>query len=289
VTLLALANDIFLIPNQVFSGGATGLAIVVNSFIPVPVGVLVLLINVPLVIAGVVWLGGWRFLSRTAYAVVAYAFLLDGLAPFVTSVTSDPLLYTLYGGLMAGTGVGLVFRARGTTGGDDIGAQLLHRFAALPVNSALVMINAAIFLLVGLRFGPEHALYALVAAFAASQAVRFVQEGFRHALLLYIISTHPDTIAVKIQNHTGRGVTYLNGSGAFSGRDYRVILTAVRQQDLSTVTALVRETDPHAFIIVNESREVMGHGFKEIPAPEEPVKLPIRIRVRRPRRLGRKK
>lgn len=281
--LLALANVIFLIPNHVFSGGATGLAIVINAFLPVPVGALVLLINIPLVIAGVIWLGGWRFLVRTAYAIVVYAFLLDALAPFVDPVTADPLLYTLYGGLLAGTGVGLVFRAHGTTGGDDIGAQLLHRFAAVPVNSGLVIINAFIFFLVGLTFGPERALYALIAAFASSQAVRFVQEGFRHALSLYIISTHPDTIALKIQSHTGRGVTYLSGSGAYTGRDYRVILTAIRQQDLSKVTDLVRETDPHAFIIVNESREVMGHGFKDIPAPQEPVRLPRAPRIRRRR------
>ncbi|MFL5733963.1 MAG: YitT family protein, partial [Chloroflexia bacterium] len=96
VVLLALANDLFLIPNQVFSGGATGLALVINSFVPIPVGLLVLIINIPLVLAGLVWLGGLRFVARTAYAVVVYSILLDALAPYLKPVTSDPLLYTLY-------------------------------------------------------------------------------------------------------------------------------------------------------------------------------------------------
>jgi uncharacterized membrane-anchored protein YitT (DUF2179 family) len=134
-----------------------------------------------------------------------------------------------------------------------------------------VIINAAVLALVGVTFGPEKALYALISAFASGQAVRFVLEGFRPALLVYIISTAPEEIAARVQRTTGRGVTYLAGSGAYTGRDYKVILTAVRQQDLATVTELVREEDPHAFIIVNEAREVMGLGFKEIPAPQEPV------------------
>ena len=278
--MLAIANDLFLIPNQVFSGGATGLALVINSvFVALPVGVLVLLINVPLVIAGVIWLGGWRFLVRTSYAVVVYSLLLDLLAPFLEQVTTEPLLYTLYGGLLGGAGVGLVFRAGGTTGGDDIGAQLINRFSGIPVNAALVMLQAGVLVLVGLRFGPEKALYSMISAFAASQAVRVILEGFRPALLVYIISTQPDTIAHRIQTATGRGVTFLVGSGAFTGRDYRVLLTAVRQQDVTTVTDIVREVDPAAFIIVNEAREVMGLGFKEIPRPQETVtvRLPSRL------------
>src|SRR5689334_14602435 len=97
VFLLALANDLFLIPNNVFSGGATGLSLVIHQYLPIPVGVLVLLLHLPLVLAGLIWLGGWRFLVRTAYAVVIYSFLLDFLTPYFRSVTSDPLLYTLYG------------------------------------------------------------------------------------------------------------------------------------------------------------------------------------------------
>lgn len=282
--MLALANDIFLIPNEVFSGGATGVALVINSYLGVPVGMLVLLLNVPLLLAGIVWLGGWSFLVRTSYTVLAYSLLLDLLKPlFVERVTVDPLLYTLYGGLLGGAGVGLVFRAQGTTGGDDIVAQLLNRFRGIPINSALVMINAGILVLVGLRFGPEKALYALISAFASSRAVDFVLEGFRPTRLVYIISALPEEIAGRIQKTTGRGLTFLSGSGAYTGRDYRVIMTAVRQQEITTITRIVREVDPAAFVIVSEAREVMGYGFKPLPVPpgRPQVTLPSALRVRR--------
>jgi uncharacterized membrane-anchored protein YitT (DUF2179 family) len=289
--MLALANDIFLIPNQVFSGGATGVALVINSFVGIPVGVVVLLVNIPLLAAGLFWLGGWRFLVRTTYTVILYSLLLDILRPFFEkSVTTDPLLYTLYGGLLGGAGVGLVFRAQGTTGGDDIVAQLLFRFRGIPVNSALVIINAAILALVGVRFGPEKALYALISAFASSTAVNAVLEGFRPTRLVYIISATPDQIATRIQTTTGRGVTYLSGAGAYTGRDYRVIMTAVQLQELPIITNIVREVDPAAFVIVSEAREVMGYGFKPLPAPPASPQLrlpgPLHV-VRRIRRKPR--
>jgi uncharacterized membrane-anchored protein YitT (DUF2179 family) len=291
VVLLALANDMLLIPNQVFSGGATGAALVINSFVPVPVGTLVLLINIPLVIAGILWLGGWRFLVRTTYAVLVYSILLDALKPLFTSPASkDPLLYTLYGGLLGGAGVGLVFRAQGTTGGDDIVAQLLYRFRGIPVNAALVVIDAAILAVVGLRFGPEKAMYALISAFASSQAVNFVLEGVRPTRLIYIISELPNEIASKIQVTTGRGVTFLTGQGAYTGRDYQVIMTAVRLQELTTITEIVRQIDPAAFVIVSEAREVLGYGFKPLPAPPPQPKdglarvlRRVKVRPRAPR------
>ncbi|MEP6776701.1 MAG: YitT family protein [Chloroflexota bacterium] len=287
--MLALANDIFLIPNQVFSGGATGFALVINSFLGIPVGVVVLLVNIPLVAAGLFWLGGWRFLVRTTYTVILYSLLLDILRPFFEkSVTTEPLLYTLYGGLLGGAGVGLVFRAQGTTGGDDIVAQLLFRFRGIPVNSALVIINAAILVLVGVRFGPEKALYALISAFASSTAVNAVLEGFRPTRLVYIISVTPDQIAARIQTATGRGVTYLSGAGAYTGRDYRVIMTAVQLQELPIITAIVREVDPAAFVIVSEAREVMGYGFKPLPAPPPSPQLRLPRPLHAVRRIRRK-
>ena len=162
--------------------------------------------------------------------------------------------------------MGLVFRAQGTTGGDDIGAQLLNRFRGVPVNSGLVLINAGILLVVGLRFGPEKGLYALISAFASSKAVDFVLDGLRPARLIYIISSAPDEITRRIQSTTGRGVTFLQGQGAYTGRDNRVLLTVLRQQEVPAVVELVRGIDPEAFIIINDAREVLGQGFKPIPA-----------------------
>jgi uncharacterized membrane-anchored protein YitT (DUF2179 family) len=189
---------------------------------------------------------------------------------------------------LGGAGVGLVFRAQGTTGGDDIVAQLLFRFRGIPVNSALVIINAAILALVGVRFGPEKALYALISAFASSTAVNTVLEGFRPTRLVYIISASPDQIATRIQTTTGRGVTYLSGAGAYTGRDYRVIMTAVQLQELPIITNIVREVDPAAFVIVSEAREVMGYGFKPLPAPPASPQLRLPRPLHAVRRIRRK-
>ena len=285
VLMLALANDVFLIPNDVFSGGATGVALLINSYVPLPVGTLVLIINIPLVVLGIVFLGGWRFLARTTYAVVVYSLLLDLLRPLSERpVTTDPLLYTLYGGLLAGLGIGLVFRSKGTTGGDDIVAQLIFRFRGVPVNASIVAIDAVILALVGLRFGPEKALYALISAFAASKAIDFTLQGFRPARMAYIISERPDDIAARVQSATGRGVTFLTGEGAYTGRPYRVILTAVRQAELPVVTEIVRDVDESAFVIVSEAREVLGYGFKPLPEPPPQPPTALRATVRRVRK-----
>ncbi len=285
VLMLALANDVFLIPNNVFSGGATGVALLINSYVPVPVGVLVLVINIPLVVLGILFLGGWRFLARTTYAVTVYSLLLDLLRPLSERpVTSDPLLFTLYGGLLAGLGIGLVFRSKGTTGGDDIVAQLIYRFRGIPVNASIVAIDAVILALVGLRFGPEKALYALISAFAASKAIDFILQGFRPARMAYIISDKPADIARRVQSTTGHGVTFLTGQGAYTGRPYRVILTAVRQAELPVVTEIVRDVDPSAFVIVSEAREVLGYGFKPLPEPPPQPPTVLKSTVRHVRK-----
>ncbi|HET9493990.1 MAG TPA: YitT family protein [Chloroflexia bacterium] len=285
VLMLALANDVFLIPNNVFSGGATGAALLINSYVPLPVGTLVLLVNIPLVVLGILFLGGWRFLARTTYAVVVYSLLLDLLRPLSERpVTTDPLLYTLYGGLLAGLGIGLVFRSKGTTGGDDIVAQLIFRFKGIPVNASIVAIDAVILALVGLRFGPEKALYALISAFAASKAIDFTLQGFRPTRMAYIISDKPDEIAARVQSVTGRGVTFLTGQGAYTGRPYRVILTAVRQAELPVVTEIVRDEDQSAFVIVSEAREVLGYGFKPLPEPPPQPPTALRATVRHVRK-----
>jgi uncharacterized membrane-anchored protein YitT (DUF2179 family) len=231
------------------------------------------------------FLGGWRFLARTTYAVVVYSLLLDLLRPLSERpVTTEPLLYTLYGGLLAGLGIGLVFRSKGTTGGDDIVAQLLYRFKGIPVNASIVAIDAVILAMVGLRFGPEKALYALISAFAASKAIDFTIQGFRPARMAYIISERPDEIAARVQATTGHGVTFLTGQGAYTGRTYRVILTAMRQVELPVVTGIVREIDPAAFVIVSEAREVLGYGFKPLPEPPPSPPAGLHATVRRVRK-----
>jgi uncharacterized membrane-anchored protein YitT (DUF2179 family) len=226
-----------------------------------------LLFNVPLLLAGLLWLGGLRFLARTLYAVLIFSFALDNLGPYVSPVTNDPLLYTLYGGLMYGVGIGLIFRAYGTSGGADIIVQLLNRYRGVPVSQALVGFDILVLALAGIFFGPDKALYALIVSFASSRAVEVVQEGFTTTRLVWIMSNDPEVLARRIIHDLHRGVTFLNGTGAYTGANYRVIMAAVRQQQLNLLIDLIREIDPQAFVIIGDARQVLGFGFKPLPAP----------------------
>jgi uncharacterized membrane-anchored protein YitT (DUF2179 family) len=265
VTLMALANDLFLLPNNVFSGGVTGIALLLEHFTGGSVGTLYFLFNVPLLLAGMRWLGGWRFLARTLYAVTLLSVLIDAFHNLVPPITQEPILYTLYGGLIDGVGVGLVFRAHGTTGGSDIVALLLNRFRGVAINQSLLGFDAAVYVLAAVFFGPDRALYALISSYAGSRAVALVQEGLRYTRIVYIVSTAPDEIAGQIMSEIGRGVTFLSGTGGYTGAPYRVILAVIRQQELNLVVDTVREIDPQAFVIIGDAREVMGEGFNPLP------------------------
>ncbi len=264
--LVALANDLFLIPNNVFSGGVTGIALIINHYTGAPVGVVFFACNVPLLLAGLRWLGGWRFVARTLFAVVVLSVAIDALRPFLTPVTHDPLLYTLYGGLLGGVGEGLVFRGYGTTGGSDVIALLLRR-RGVPINQTLIGFDALVYAGAALVLGADRALYALIGSYAASRMIALIQEGRSDTRMAYIISSRPDELVARILTDLGRGATFLRGSGAYSGNDQRVLLVVVRQPEITRVTDLIHELDPHAFVIISEAHTVHGEGFRPLPLP----------------------
>ena len=210
---VALAADLFLIPNQVISGGVVGVATILCYTLGTPVGLITLLINVPLLLAGLRWAGGRRFAVRTGLAVLVLSLALDLLPPYLPEATSEPLLYTLYGGLLDGLGMGLVFRAGGTTGGTDVLARLFQRFTSFNLGGILLGINVAILGAATAVFGLEPALYALIVAYVSSRVIDLVQEGFSHARAALIVSDRPAVIRERVMTELRRGVTVLEGQG----------------------------------------------------------------------------
>lgn len=273
--LMALANVLFLIPNNVISGGVSGIAIILYRLVGTPVGTMYLLFNLPLLLAGLRWLGGGRFLLRTLYAVLVFSLVIDNLTGRVPTITTDPLLYTLYGGVMSGVGTGLIFRAYGTSGGSDIVAQLLTRWRGVSVSQALVGFDILVLALAAFYFGADKALYALIVSFAASRAIEAVQEGANTTRLVWIISHEPERLARHIIRDLERGVTFLNGTGGYTGASYRVIMAAVRPQQLNLLTDLIREIDPQAFVIIGDARQVLGFGFQPFPTPSGGPRRPL--------------
>ncbi len=268
--LIALSVDIFLIPNNVVTGGITGAAMMLRSFLGTPVGIVTLIANIPLFILGFRSLGGLVFGLRTLYATVLMSLAIDLLAPFVHSVVGDPLLYTLYGGLLDGLGVGLVFRARGTSGGIDIIARLIERRTGTLPGRSMLAINIAVFGIAGLFYGPEKVLYALLVAFVSSRALDFTLgagTGSRQAL---IVTSQPDAITRALLHDLGRGVTLLEGYGGYTGASRAVLLCVVGRAELSFLKAVVTRIDHQAFVIIGEASEVIGEGFIPHPAAKQP-------------------
>jgi uncharacterized membrane-anchored protein YitT (DUF2179 family) len=274
--LAAAAVDLFLVPNDVVTGGITGSAMLLHTFFGTPVGLITLLANLPLFVIGFRALGGIVFGVRTLYATAMMSIAIDVLAPYLRPVTSDPLLYTLYGGLLDGLGVGLVFRARGTTGGIDIVARLLEQRRGIPPGRAMLGMNALVFGAAFVGYGPEKALYALLVAFVGSLALDYTLAAGGGARQALIITSQPDAITQAILGDLGRGVTLLEGYGGYTGAERAVLLCVVGRAELSFLKAIIGRADPRAFVIVGEASEVLGEGFRPFaPHPPRTPELPV--------------
>jgi uncharacterized membrane-anchored protein YitT (DUF2179 family) len=250
------------IPNKIAAGGAAGIATIVYFLTGLPAGIMLFLINIPLlVLSGFVV--GWRF---SWYSVVgglatsAWVYLTDGMPVW----TDNAFLAALYGGVVTGIGMGIVFRSHGSTGGTDLLARLLNHFTGLPIGQALMFIDASIVSLAGFIFGAELAMYALIAIFVTTRVIDYVQEGFFSVKALIIISENEEAIANGILADLGRGVTYLHGEGGYSRVARKALLVVVSRAELSFTKALVEKHDPKAFVIVVEAHEVLGEGFREL-------------------------
>jgi uncharacterized membrane-anchored protein YitT (DUF2179 family) len=246
----------------VITGGVTGIAQLLSTVVGTPVGLVVLVLNVPLLALGWRRLGGFVFGARTAYAIVVMALAIDLLAPYARPVTADPLLYSLYGGVLDGIGLGLILRARGTAGGTDIVARLVETSLGVQPGRTLLACDAAIFSVAFFTYGPENILYALLVAFVSSRAVDFVLSagtGSRQAL---IITERPEGITRSLLHDLGRGVTVLEGVGGYTGTARAVLLCIVSRPEVGALKAAVSAADPQAFVIIGEAGEVIGEGFR---------------------------
>lgn len=262
---IAVSVDLFLVPNNVVTGGVTGVAIILNDLIGTPIGLVVLILNIPLLIGGFRFLGGFVFGIRTVYATVVLSFAIDLLAPYVGQLITaprDPLLYTLYGGLLDGLGTGLVFRQRGTTGGIDIVARFMQRWKGVPLGRSLLTMNIIVFAAAAYLFSLDKLLYALLVAFVSGRTVDLVLEGASYARQAIIIATRPDNVQSEILHTLGRGVTVLEGKGGFTASDRTVLLSVVAQSEVSVLKAIVKDCDPDAFVVFSNVNEVLGEGFK---------------------------
>lgn len=270
ILITAFALDVFLIPNRIAAGGASGLATVIyyvfkDSGLPaIPVGMLMLIMNVLLLAIGI-RLRGWRYGAKTIYGAVGLSVAIDAMAPFVTGLVPLPdelLLAVLWGGALAGIGMGMVFRVGGNTGGTDVVAQLLTKKFSLGVGQLMMLVDGAVLLVAGLVFGPELALYGAVAVFVTTATIDVVQEGLSTEKAAFIFSRYNAEIGQAILTELGRGATAFAARGLYSGEDRDVIFCVVGRRELDDLKNIVQTLDPDAFVVISDVHEALGEGFK---------------------------
>ncbi|MCL4562595.1 MAG: YitT family protein [Chloroflexi bacterium] len=264
--LQALALRLFLIPSELVSGGVSGLAQLINAYTTWPIGLMVLVGNIPLFLLGWRFLGGPRFVLRTAVAVAVFSVFTDlpvGILP-PAGVTQDFFLNALYGGLLLGIGLGLVYRGQGTSGGSDILARVLNFRFHVSISQSYLFSDGIVILLAGFAFGWEKALYALVMIYVSSLAAEAASEGSEIIRTALIVSNHAEEIAERISEAMERGATILPGTGAYSGAERPVLYCVVSRAEVHQLKALVREVDPAAFMVIGMAHEALGEGFKPL-------------------------
>lgn len=263
ITLTALGLDMFLIPLKIAAGGVSGLSTILHHVFGVPVGMTMLALDAPLFLLAIKQMG-MAFGLRSLYGTVLLSVLIDVLAQFVTVPTQDALLSCIYGGVVAGMGLGITFRFKGTTGGTDLAAALLSRWTGIPVGQCLMFFDGSVILVAGLTFGAEPALLALITVFITAKVIDVVQEGWSYAKAALIISNNNDKISQEIMLQMDRGATALLGKGLYTGTNREIVLSVVTQREVSQLKELVYEIDPNAFLILADVHEVLGEGFKRI-------------------------
>ncbi|MGB9672989.1 MAG: YitT family protein [Anaerolineales bacterium] len=266
VFLQALGMRLFLIPAQLASGGVAGLAQIINHYSGFPIGVMVILGNIPLFVLGWRYLGGFRFAIRTIFAVVLFSIFVDGLAWVLpkNGITSDLALNALYGGVISGIGYGLVYRGKGTSGGSDILARILNHWRGVSVSQSYLLTDAGIMFLAGLSFSWENALYAIISLYISGIAAEATLEGSNVIRTVMIITEKPDEIRQRIIVELERGVTIIPAIGGYSGKSKSVVYCVLSRSEISPIKALIREVDPDAFMVIGQAHEALGEGFKQL-------------------------
>lgn len=259
--ITAYGLEAILIPNQMIDGGVTGLSMILSSITPINLSIYLVLLNLPFFFLGYKQVGK-TFAISMLYGIIALS-VATTLFHHVEVIIHDPLLAVVFGGLTLGIGVGLTLRNGGVLDGTETLALLFEKKLPFSVGEIIMFINVIIFSIAAFVFGLENALFSMLTYYIAFRAIDIVVIGFEGMKSMYIISDRNKEIAEAISERLGRGVTYLNGEGAYSGQDKQVILCVFTRLEETKLKDIIREFDHNAFTISNEVAEVRGGRFKK--------------------------
>ncbi|MDF2608322.1 MAG: hypothetical protein K0S34_2522 [Bacillales bacterium] len=259
-TIIAVSFNVFLRPNEIASGGISGLSIITEAVFNWDPAFVQWSINIPLFFVGTLLLGK-QFGVKTFIGTI-FLPLVIFLTKDLDAATNEPLLGALFGGIGVGLGLGVVFRGRASTGGTDLIAQILHKYTPISLGVCVALIDGLIVISAATVFTIEQGLYALIGLFVTSKTIDLVQVGVPHSKMALIITTKEKEVSDGILQEIDRGLTKLSGFGGYTSEKKLILMTVVETSELVQLKQLVKEHDPNAFIILMDATEVVGQGFK---------------------------
>ncbi|MFX3624781.1 MAG: YitT family protein [Ectobacillus sp.] len=258
--IVALAFNLFLLPNKVASGGVSGISTILKALFGWEPAYVQWAFNIPLFILGIVLLGR-QFGVKTLVGTIFLPFVVylsNDLAP----ATENPLLGALFGGIGVGLGLGIVFRGKASTGGTDLAAQIIHKYTGLSLGLCVAAIDGLIVITSAIVFSLESGMYALIGLYVTSKTIDLVQVGIGRSKMAMIITNREEEVRKGILEQIDRGVTKLQGTGGFTEDERPVLMCVVDQVEFTKLKQLVKSLDPAAFVVVMDASEVLGEGFK---------------------------
>ncbi len=265
--IMASGFVLFITPYKIVPGGVYGISIVLHYILGTPVGMMALAFDIPLTLIGIKILGP-RFGVKTVVGFMATAIFIDSLTYFYGSaplVVGDALLSSIFGGLFLGVGLGLIFKAKATSGGSDIVAMIIGKYTKMPIGQLIIIVDSAIVLVGLIAFDDwKIPLYSLIVIFITGKVVDVILEGMSYDKVLFIISDKSHEIRDKIVNDLNRGGTFLQGEGMYKKDEKSIIFTVVSRREMSMLREYINHIDPNAFVTAINSNEILGNGFKSL-------------------------
>ncbi len=265
--ILASGFVLFITPYKIVPGGVYGIAIILHYIMGTPVGLTALSMDIPLTLLGIRLLGP-RFGYKTVVGFLLTAFFVDGITYLYGNeplVADEPLLSSIFGGVFLGLGLGLIFKAKATSGGTDIIAMIISKYTKLPIGQLLIYVDSVIVLFGLIIFQDwKIPLYSLIVIFITGKVIDTILQGVSYDKTLFIISEKHDLIRDKIINDLNRGGTFIKGNGMYNGAEKTVIFTVVNRREVAMLQEFIHDVDPMAFVTVINANEILGEGFKSL-------------------------
>ena len=261
--IMAIAVSLFLLPNELSSGGFSGIATILYYLFKLPVGTTIMVLNIPLFVLSTFKIGK-RFLVKSLIGTISLSIFIDILAK-INPLTNDKILACVYGGILTGLGTALILRAHSSTGGSDLAGNLIKEYKSMVRTGNLITLIDGVIVMLNVIFLKkiEIGLYSSITIYLMGKMIDIIFEGIYFTKLVFIISDKSEKISETIRKNVKRGVTGIYGKGLYTNKEKLVLMCALGRKELAELKSKIKEIDPNAFLIITNSREVVGTGFKE--------------------------